>query len=367
MKGVRSREEIGRRNPEWQRPAAGGRRVAAAALLGSVLLHGLFLWTLPEDWLRSEATLSAQNAPLEVALIPLPQREEPLRFVEAPSDVPQNEPDASRHFAARSQQAAQEAESTAPEGEIPEIEGEVEQSQSIVEGDLTLSPFSEHTGPPGQADEEDILPQPPERARLRPRAQPDFLTRPLSGDKEDGVDVPIVEREAPEEVLERAPQVIDLNMPEEEHNAPRDDAAAGLEAIEPLPRPRLGPRAIPAPLRRSFTQASRFGRIAIDAQLSEFGEYHQRMIETISTQWRLLADNFNFVFRDTGSRVQIVFVLTREGRVKNITVSETSSSRTATLLCKDAILSRAPFGIWTDDMVAVLGESDTVTITFYYR
>jgi hypothetical protein len=35
--------------------------------------------------------------------------------------------------------------------------------------------------------------------------------------------------------------------------------------------------------------------------------------------------------------------------------------------CMSAITDRAPYGEWTDDMKAVLGEQQEMTFTFYYQ
>jgi hypothetical protein len=37
------------------------------------------------------------------------------------------------------------------------------------------------------------------------------------------------------------------------------------------------------------------------------------------------------------------------------------------LACKDAVMAPAPYDVWRADMVAMFGESDIVTINFYYR
>ena len=37
------------------------------------------------------------------------------------------------------------------------------------------------------------------------------------------------------------------------------------------------------------------------------------------------------------------------------------------LLCRSAIEQGAPYGTWTEDMSGVLGESQTITFTFFYR
>ena len=35
--------------------------------------------------------------------------------------------------------------------------------------------------------------------------------------------------------------------------------------------------------------------------------------------------------------------------------------------CTSAITARAPYGPWTDDMIAVLGQSQELTFTFFYQ
>ena len=357
-------------NREEPTPTSGGLLAAAGALLLSLLLHGLALWTLPSDLLTGNVEAVSQKPPLEVTVVPPPEEIAALSFVETHPDVPQNEPDTTHHFAARSQQAAQEELSQAPEGTAPTIDGESATSQNIVEGDLNAPVFSQRR-PTTMPSAEETSPTPLPPPLSRPRSTPDFLKPSPNTLEGEGVGVPIVETEAAEALVAESPQIINLDTAQQTLQATKEvlgpALSESLESPTPLPRPSLSPRVVPAPLRRSLTQASRLGRVAIDAKFSEFGEYQQRMLEAISTQWRLLARHSNFVFHDTGSRVTIVFELTKEGRVENLTVKETSSTRPAMLLCKDAILSRAPFGLWTEAMVAALGTSDTVTITFYYR
>jgi len=35
--------------------------------------------------------------------------------------------------------------------------------------------------------------------------------------------------------------------------------------------------------------------------------------------------------------------------------------------CVSAITTRAPYGDWTDDMIAVLGSEQEMTFSFYYQ
>ena len=52
--------------------------------------------------------------------------------------------------------------------------------------------------------------------------------------------------------------------------------------------------------------------------------------------------------------------------IKKYIHSESTGGSQAESICKSSITTRAPFGKWTDDMVAMLGDSQVVEFTFYY-
>ena len=91
------------------------------------------------------------------------------------------------------------------------------------------------------------------------------------------------------------------------------------------------------------------------------------MIEAISRQWNLLGARYD-LSSAFGSQVAIEFSLNTEGELVNFTVVFSSSTNTATALCQQAILSTAPYGTWTQEMVNTLGEQpQRVKINFLYR
>ena len=51
----------------------------------------------------------------------------------------------------------------------------------------------------------------------------------------------------------------------------------------------------------------------------------------------------------------------------SLNILRATASQTAILACQDAVLSRAPFGEWTSDMLARLGGETVVRFSFYYR
>jgi hypothetical protein len=109
------------------------------------------------------------------------------------------------------------------------------------------------------------------------------------------------------------------------------------------------------------------GMIAIEAKFSEFGDYLQRMYEAIGYQWLLLANQTRRGAAQISSRVVLEFIIYSEGGIENLRVVHSTAGQAATVICKDAIQSRSPFGRWTEEMVRTLGEEQTIRVTFIYQ
>jgi hypothetical protein len=69
----------------------------------------------------------------------------------------------------------------------------------------------------------------------------------------------------------------------------------------------------------------------------------------------------------TGSAVTVKFVMNDEGMIVDIGVEQTTANEIATRACVSGITDRMPYGPWTDDMKAVLGNKQEMTFTFYYQ
>ena len=146
---------------------------------------------------------------------------------------------------------------------------------------------------------------------------------------------------------------------------------AQQQQIQDIPAPRARPRLsmkIPAgPLMDNNTASSNTGRISIDSRFSEFGAYQQRMIEAISRQWNLLGSRYD-LSSAIGSQVVINFALNTEGELVSFKIVFSTSTHTGAGLCEQSILSTAPYGVWTQEMVNTLGQQpQQVTIRFLYR
>ena len=323
---------------------------------------------LQVDW----AFAPSQDKPEEKTDAP-PEPEKP-RFVETNPEAPENEPDETPNESDRSQQSAQET----PEPELPEdapkVEGDTPDSQKIIQGriaDKAPKPepgvFSLNTPPQPEAPEkpqdEDGPDDKKSTAPLPPPAAPEAI------EKGPGEGVTSVQQDKFQTRQPTQNTIIPLTLPTRP-----DPKATTLEELtprkveprRPLPRPKLPASVVPGLLRDNQTSAARTGTLAIDAKWSEFGEYTQRMIAAISLQWHKLAYNAR-LDTELASTVHVRFILNNQGEVESLQIIETSAGKLASVLCKDAIASRAPFGKWTASMVNTFGARTDVNIRFNYR
>ena len=149
------------------------------------------------------------------------------------------------------------------------------------------------------------------------------------------------------------------------------NAAATVQPAQelpvPKPRPRLSMKIPAGPLADNPNAASKAGVVAAESRFSEFGAYQQRMIEAISRQWNLLGSRYD-LSSAIGSQVAIEFSLNTEGELVDCKIVFSTSTNTGTGLCEQAILSTAPYGVWTQEMVNTLGaQPQQVKIKFWYR
>lgn len=324
------------------------RQVLPEAIAITLLIHVLFiLWILFGPPVISLVPGEQKEPPpVEITLQPPPALEpQSMQFVETNplAPVPAKAPE-TPNISDRDQISAQPKPLPKDEGRVPTVEkGTMKESQKIVQG----SPMTEPPAPPAGS------PKPPAAAQTG-KATADAAPAPKA-------ETPAKLEQSPdgyEQAKERtAPNAGLQNSP--------DPAPQGEPS--PMPRPQLQIPRPPGPLRESEGGVSRLGAVAIDAKFSEFGAYQQRMMEAISLQWNLLASRFNFTSRDVGTYVQIYFTMDKDGNLSDMKIEATSASNAATLLCQDAVVSRAPFGPWTAQMVKMLGESTPVRIRFFYQ
>ena len=347
---------------------------AAIALGISLLVNFIAYKQLQHIDISFAATDSGKwEREIEYAFEEPPEPDE-SRYVETNPNVPTNLPDDTDNFAARDQQAAQEERTPIGPDNTPFLDGEEEDSPKIVDGEFPSDPipFSAVTGlnTPAQPDFTAAMPLP-----TPPPSAPDFIDQAPVSDEGIGS---YLDPGLSEERVDKSSDNLVINVTvnplvagEQPQSQSRDDATSRPVPDSgpqmPLPRQQVKMDVLPGPVMNSSGSVPGLGSLAIDARFSEFGEYLDRMYEIIGTQWLLLASRVHRGSSQTNTRVIVDFMLTKDGTIRTIEIAFSSALQASTLICKDAIQSRAPFNIWTDEMIVSMGEEQPIRVTFIYR
>jgi len=370
---VVKRPRPARRGPWLRLPEDADKRALVIGLSATVVLHLVLVFALPEK-LGSDgdgqftrpASDAARNfnielAPEEFPMLPPKSKPVPRNFVETNPDVPDNPPDKTDNFAAQNQQAAQEKAPTETGGDRPQMEGRKDIAPTqVVSGNL--SP----TTP--------IIPLPPPPTPLVPQNQendtPVRERNPLAGiekytgDNADSFGTNIAKIAPHPEDLEKAV----AGTPD----APLVDGISGVKARVsqlqlPRERPKLDKRARPAVFAENKLGTSNIGVAAVDAFRSNYGEYLQKLVEAVQMQF----DKLNDESRSRpapNSMVQVKFWLGSSGEIARIEKVEGGmAGQQAERISVSSITNSAPYGKWTDDMKAMLGEETPMSFTFFWQ
>jgi hypothetical protein len=136
----------------------------------------------------------------------------------------------------------------------------------------------------------------------------------------------------------------------------------------PVPRPQVvGQQHVRPAIFHENEIGKRHGGVAAwDAKWSNYGQYLQKLIEAVQAQWeRILTESR--VYPTSGTTVTVKFKLNKDGRISEIVSVEGTAGTLAERACTSAITVPAPYGPWTDEMIAILGESQELTFAFYFQ
>lgn len=347
----------------WAEPESRSTLVGVAG----VVIFYLLVWLAGPRLLRFEAVsvvprtdAAAKEFNIEIAPDLFAEEEKPVdpfKFVETNPDAPENVPDQTRNFGAQNQQVAQETPTPDGTSDRPATEGrENVDTTQIVSGQLT-QPL------------EHVEAVPEVRQSQEAVASPPLEQNPLSGyEKAAGENeetygsnvakIPENMQPVPERVEgEKVAPLIEGLTP----------AQPAIDPRKPQPRPQLVSKnqVRPAILADNEFGTKNVGPTSYDARWSNYGAYLQRLIDTVQIQWeRILVDTKVY---PPPSTVAVKFVLNAEGKIARIVSVEGSSTEAAKRACVSAITDRAPYGVWTDDMQAMLGQEQEMTFTFHYQ
>lgn len=291
----------------------------------------------------------------------------PDRFVETNPDAPENTPDNTRNFAAQNQQAAQEIPTPDGKSDRAATEGKKDwDSSQVVSGRLAPPQLPSPPEPPP-------VPAVQETTALTDPTPAQREVNPLSGDQKiqgdsatgfglNNLKVPDNAKNVSPDANEIVKGVTDGpdNTGQPQITQPR------IDPKHPQPRLRVAKNVRPAVLADNKFGTQNVGITGIDAKWSNYGQYLQKLIDTVQIQWDDLNEKSR-VSPPTGTKITVRFRLeATKGAISEIIESDGNGGTQATRICVSAITERSPFGKWTDDMVAMLGDSQEMTFTFYY-
>ncbi len=293
-------------------------RAAAFAAVASLGLHLLLLWVLPDSFRQAAALVrpvEVMTAPVKIDEARLPAK---LRFAETNPLANQAVPKTAPFTSSRNQTAAQPVPEKKPTNSaLPKSAG--------TSPEIRLA-----QGKPRSIDQSQAQPTP---APVISMAGPKSAPPPGSG------------KSSAKPVAKAAPAPVAADP-----DRPRASIPSGTAGL----------------LLRNSVGVNRAGAVAIDARFSQYGDYTQRMLEAIQSSWWSIIERSQFEGVQRG-RVTVRFRLHRDGTVTDAVILSNEVTRVMSLACKDAVMAPAPYDIWRADMVALYGESDIVTINFYYR
>ena len=107
------------------------------------------------------------------------------------------------------------------------------------------------------------------------------------------------------------------------------------------------------------------GQVAVDAHFSQFGDYLQELIDIVQIQWERILTQSS-ISPKPSSHVTITFRINSQGRIAEILKVDGDAGEYGTNAALSAIRDPAPYRPWTKEMVAVLGDDQVITFSFYY-
>ncbi|MDR1789192.1 MAG: hypothetical protein LBR12_02355, partial [Opitutaceae bacterium] len=276
-----------------------------------------------------------------------------------------NKPDKTDLVAAQNQQAANPEPGESAKTDVPKSSGDPQKDSTALVSGRLADPV-----PPAPA----APPPPPENAPAVPEklARPRLEQNPLAGHEKLKGDAPDGIGEDTGKLPPRtdaAPVRVE-GKPDGDPDVP---VVVGqyyqVDPKHPRPRPTLSPRitrARPSPLMNNEVGSRNIGAVAYSAKWSGYGEYLQKLIDTVQAQWERINAQSR-ALPPAGTVVRVVFRLNKEGEISQITRADGSGPKSAIAACVGAITDRAPYGQWSDDMVTILGDSQEITFTFHYE
>jgi hypothetical protein len=349
-------------------------RAIQVGVLGTVLVHLLLLWLLPKlPWHESAglvamdpedacaATFEVQLAPDAFATLPVTPPPVPPKFVEINPAAPDNAPDQTNNFAAQNQQAAQPVPTPNGQSDTPASKGDPEKTATAIVSGQLAEPRPLPVAPAPSAPPVPPSDQSPARRALTPLPG----TEQAQGENPASIGTNTATTGPnPSTVTER----VNGNPAATANNGFTIGLPVHIDPLHPQSRPQLATvavRARPSPLLNNFSGTDHTGLTAYDAKWNSYGEYLQRLVDSVDVQWHRIVEQSS-VYPDRGTRVEVKFRINARGEIAEIVAVGGNGNNDAKSACISGITAPAPYGSWSADMVATLGETQELTFEFYY-
>ena len=345
-------------------------RSIAIGLACTLLFHILLVWLSPNfafekfSGVHSGISVTHNNRgktfDIELAQPKVPEKEKaPFKFVETNPDAPENIPDKTTNFSNRNQQSAQPdpAKELDPENR-PSVKGQdkIKNDTAIVAGEMSKP--QDGSQPTLDSTKTDAVDQQEQKARME--LVPLEGTQKIEGKSPDGLAMNISKSKSPtnnsEKSLEGAHDATDptgglLSVPSMTHAAPKA-------------RPRLT-APMPSILTNRASGSRNAGIIGQDARWSEFGEYLNELEAIVVAQWYRTIEESR-VSPPHGSHVTVTFKINSKGETDIVKVEDADAGKQGVWSCSNAITYPQPYRKWSESMIAVLGDDQTLVFSFYY-
>lgn len=345
-------------------------------VIGTILMHvlilllGKYIKVMPTTPLKlADGDVTVKEQELNFTLSP-DEPKLPPEFVEINPDAPDAEPDKTNQTGARNQKVAQ-PDPGKDETEKPKTEGELKQSSAIVSGQRAQPVDTPPPGGGAQGQNDAAM-----QASVTGDSKVKQAQTPLPGyedivgENPDGIGTRM--GDDPNNAKKDVEKKIDGQKEPGENGQPQVVVnSSGMPAMTPgRPGPRPRPKvqnARPAVLADQPLSSNNFGAVrGVNSRISGYGQYMDKLIEAVEVQWNRVLDQTK-ARPPSGSQVTVKFRLGKDGQIWEILEVIEGIDKPSTYACLDAIRTPAPYEKWPDDMVAIFGDHDDITFTFYYR
>ncbi len=349
------------------------RRPVTIGIICTILFHLFLLLGAPflpiEKFGGDHANLAAiaarKNKTFDFQLEPLPPtppKPDPFKYVETNPDAPANEPDKTNNFSNRNQQSAQAeaAKEKDPENN-PSTKGrdEIKDSNAVVSGDHSKPQQGAAVTPTSSPSQE----QQQQAQQARAEQIPMEGLEKTEGKDPDGVATNKSKNQAQSN---SAPELVEGAKDAKSIDGAQTASTTHTSRPQPKPRPRLT-AARSTVLANRVAGTTNVGVLGLDARWSEYGDYMSELVEIVDAEWHGIVDETNIHVKP-GTHVTVTFRLNSKGEVTVQSVEKDPSDADQVIVsqCTSGISNRQPYRKWTDQMISVLGQEQTIVFGFYY-